>query len=101
MLVNPEPPPRSRQRAPYRTSWGSAFFDSAPVHPIWLFRRARWEIAYPYLANEEMRIARDPRWEWAEAIVPVRLSHRDLRILLCGRRQGGRPYLSEDLRSLS
>jgi len=42
-----------------------------------------------------------PRWNWAEAVVPIRLSHRDVCNLLLGRRRGGRRYLSEDLRALN
>jgi two-component system, LytTR family, sensor kinase len=42
-----------------------------------------------------------PGYEWAEAIVPLRLAHSGARYLLLGRRHGGRRYLSEDLASLS
>jgi hypothetical protein len=56
---------------------------------------------YPCLAEEERWLGRDPRWSWAEAVVPLRLSQRDVRTLLLGRRRGGRRYLSEDLRSLN
>ena len=40
-------------------------------------------------------------FRWAEAVVPLRLSHSDVRYLFLGRRQGGRRYLSEDLEFLS
>ncbi len=56
---------------------------------------------YPARVADESRFVRDPRWGWAEAVVPIRLSARDVRCLLLGRRLGGRPYLSEDLRALS
>jgi LytS/YehU family sensor histidine kinase len=36
-----------------------------------------------------------------EAVVPLRLTHTDVRYVLLGRRRGGRRYLSEDLLSLS
>lgn len=48
------------------------------------------ELDFPVMADD-----------WAEAIVPIRLSHRDTRCLLLGRRRGGRRYLSEDLRALN
>ncbi len=59
------------------------------------------DLDYPFLADDERRLVRDPRWNWAEAIVPIRLSHRDMNYLLLGRRKGGRRYLSEDLKSLN
>jgi len=59
------------------------------------------DLDYPSLAEDEPWLARDARWNWAEAVVPIRLSQRDVRNLLLGRRQGGRRYLSEDLRALS
>jgi hypothetical protein len=39
-------------------------------------------------------------WNWAEAVVPIRLGPGDTRLLLLGRRQGGRRYLGEDLAAL-
>ena len=42
-----------------------------------------------------------PQYQWVDAVVPLRLSHGDVRYLLLGRRRGGRRYLSEDLQSLS
>ena len=59
------------------------------------------DLDYPSLAEDEPWLAREARWNWAEAVVPIRLSQRDVRNLLLGRRQGGRRYLSEDLRALS
>jgi len=41
------------------------------------------------------------RWPWAETVVPVRLLPAESRLILLGRRQGGRRYLSEDLQSLA
>jgi LytS/YehU family sensor histidine kinase len=60
-----------------------------------------FNLDYPILADQEQWVSRDPRLNWAEAIVPVRLAQRDVRFLLLGRRRGGQPYLSEDLRSLN
>ncbi len=40
-------------------------------------------------------------WSWAEAIVPVRLSQENSRLILLGRRQGGQRYLGEDLEALT
>jgi LytS/YehU family sensor histidine kinase len=59
------------------------------------------DLDYPSLANDEPWLGRDPHRNWAEAIVPIRLSQNDVRYLLLGRRQGGRRYLSEDLRALN
>jgi len=58
------------------------------------------DLDYPSLAEDEPWLRRDDRWNWAEAVVPIRLSQRDVRNLLLGRRRGGRRYLSEDLRAL-
>jgi signal transduction histidine kinase len=38
---------------------------------------------------------------WAEALIPIRLGEGDSRVLVLGRRQGGRRYLSEDLDTLA
>jgi len=59
------------------------------------------DLDHPALAGDEPWLGRHARWNWAEAIVPIRLSHGDVRFLLLGRRRGGRRYLSEDLRSLN
>jgi hypothetical protein len=55
---------------------------------------------YPVVIDERPEVARDSRWEWAEAVVPIRLAHGEMRHVLLGARRGGRRYLSEDLRSL-
>ena len=39
-------------------------------------------------------------WNWAEAVVPIRLGPGNTRLLLLGRRQGGRRYLGDDLDAL-
>ena len=39
-------------------------------------------------------------WSWAEAVAPVRLGAGSSRLILLGRRQGGRRYLGEDLDAL-
>ena len=59
------------------------------------------DLDYPSLADDEPWLRRDARWNWAEAVVPIRFSQRDGRYLLLGRRRGGRRYLSEDLRALN
>ena len=41
------------------------------------------------------------RWDWAETVVPVRLGPGSSKLILLGRREGGRRYLSEDLRLLA
>jgi len=57
------------------------------------------DVEYPSVDAAWLRT--DPVWTWVEAAVPIRLSQRDARCLLLGRRRGGRRYLSEDLRALS
>jgi hypothetical protein len=66
-------------------------------------RETHWikDLDYPSLADVEPSLTRNVGWKWAEAIVPIRLSQRDIRYLLLGRRLGGRRYLSEDLKSLN
>ena len=39
-------------------------------------------------------------WNWAEAVVPIRLGPGNTRLVLLGRRQGGRRYLGDDLEAL-
>jgi hypothetical protein len=41
------------------------------------------------------------RWDWAETMVPVRFGSGGSKLILLGRREGGRRYLSEDLRMLA
>ncbi len=55
----------------------------------------------PVIADVLPAIAAGKRWNWAEAVVPVRLGQGDSRLILLGRRQGGRRYLGEDLESLA
>ena len=40
-------------------------------------------------------------WGWAETVVPVRLGSGSSKLILLGRREGGRRYLSEDFRMLA
>ena len=58
-------------------------------------------LSYPALAGDQPALARDPEWNWAEAVIPMRFSRDDTRYLLLGRRRGGRRYLSEDLLRLN
>jgi two-component system LytT family sensor kinase len=39
-------------------------------------------------------------WSWAEAVVPVRLEEGEARMIVLGRRRGGRRYLRNDLDAL-
>ena len=41
------------------------------------------------------------RWDWVETVVPVRLSSGSSKLILLGRREGGRRYLSEDFDMLA
>jgi len=59
------------------------------------------DAGHPSVAADVPWLRLCPAWNWAEAAVPIRLSQRDARCLLLGRRRGGRRYLSEDLRALN
>jgi two-component system LytT family sensor kinase len=52
-------------------------------------------------ANDVPGLRRSPGLEWAQALVPLRLSSGDVQYLVLGRRKGGRRYLSEDLKALN
>ena len=56
---------------------------------------------FPAPASDIAGLRHSTEFAWAEAVVPLRLAHEDIRYLLLGRRRGGRRYLSEDLQSLS
>ncbi len=56
---------------------------------------------FPMSVTESAAFRGSPALRWAEAIVPLRFSQGDGRYILLGRRQGGRRYLSEDLRFLN
>ena len=58
-------------------------------------------LLFPILAGEIPAFRTDAAFRWAEAVVPLRFSHGDVRYILLGRRQGGRRYLSEDLEFLN
>src|ERR1700756_4196561 len=51
--------------------------------------------------NDAPGLRRSPGLEWAQALVPLRLSSGDVQYLVLGRRKGGRRYLSEDLKALN
>ena len=72
----------------------------AGISPIPLGASTK-DLDYPALTDEAPWLARDSRWSWAEAVVPVRLGQNDVRHVLLGRRWGGQRYLSEDLRALN
>jgi predicted phosphodiesterase len=57
-------------------------FDSIPVNDVPVLRRT-------------------PGLDWAQTLVPLRLSSEDVQYLVLGRRRGGRRYLSEDLKALN
>jgi len=52
-------------------------------------------------ANDVPGLGRTPGLDWAQALVPLRLSSEDVQYLVLGRRKGGRRYLSEDLKALN
>lgn len=54
----------------------------------------------PVLASALPRAALS-QWNWAEVVLPIRLSPGNSTLILLGRRQGGRRYLGEDLDALA
>jgi len=58
------------------------------------------DLLFPVPASDLPALRQSTNFAWAEAVVPLRLAHGDVRYLLLGRRHGGRRYLSEDLQSL-
>lgn len=56
---------------------------------------------YPAVADGIAVLRQRPEWNWVEAAVPIRQGPSINRVLLLGRRRGGRRYLSEDLRALN
>jgi two-component system, LytTR family, sensor kinase len=54
----------------------------------------------PVLASLLPALRSSPKWTWADVVLPVRRGQGDLQLILLGRRQGGRRYLSEDLDAL-
>jgi LytS/YehU family sensor histidine kinase len=58
-------------------------------------------LLFPVPASDIPALRSSPDFAWAEAVIPLRLGHADIRYVLVGRRRGGRRYLSEDLQSLS
>jgi two-component system LytT family sensor kinase len=59
------------------------------------------DLDYPAIAAEIPWLRQDERLNWVEAAAPVRPAQASPRILMLGRRHGGRRYLSEDLRALN
>src|SRR6185312_6914538 len=56
---------------------------------------------YPAIAAEVPWLRLEVAWNWVEVAAPLRLSQSDVRVLLLGPRDGGRRYLSEELRALN
>jgi hypothetical protein len=90
-----------------RTEWdGEAeFIDWAAIVTASFMKAERWQVIadgdgpdvfFPVPASEAPREG----YRWAEAIVPLRFAAGEVNYILLGRRQGGRRYLSEDLRAL-
>jgi hypothetical protein len=94
---------------------GAADFRDERLYLGWSAERiaafvgtARFEIAdgplaldFPAIAAGISWLHQEARWNWVEAAAPVRPVQASPRILLLGRRRGGRRYLSEDLRALN
>jgi two-component system, LytTR family, sensor kinase len=94
---------------------GAADFRSEPEYLLWSAGRIadfagtdRFETAegpfaldYPAIAAGIPWLRQQERWNWAEAAAPVKSPQATPRILLLGRRRGGRRYLSEDLLALN
>jgi sensor histidine kinase YesM len=62
---------------------------------------APFALDYPAVADGIPALRQRPEWNWVEAAVPIRQGPSVNRVLLLGRRLGGRRYLSEDLRALN
>lgn len=60
-----------------------------------------YALDFPAIAAEIPWLRQEERWAWVEAAAPVRTTQASQRVLLLGRRRGGRRYLSEDLGALS
>jgi len=60
-----------------------------------------FDLLFPLPGSDIPGLRHSAQFQWVDAVVPLRLSHGDIRYLLLGRRRGGRRYLSEDLQSLS
>lgn len=56
---------------------------------------------FPVPASDLPSLRHSREFAWAEAIIPLRLAHAEVRYIVLGRRRGGRRYLSEDLQALS
>lgn len=94
---------------------GAAEFRGETEYLLWSSQRiaafagaGRFEIAegppaldYPSIAAGIPWLRQKEHWNWVEAAVPVRPVQTAPRILLLGRRRGGRRYLSEDLHALN
>jgi two-component system, LytTR family, sensor kinase len=77
------------------------------------FKAQRWEVTEghkaatrddprtPVLATACPAIADSPSGAWVEAVVPVRLTQGDSRLILLGHRRGGQRYLRDDLDALA
>jgi hypothetical protein len=61
--------------------------------------KADWVDSIP--VNDVPSLRRTPGLDWAQAVVPLRLSSEDVQYLVLGRRRGGSRYLSEDLKVLN
>jgi hypothetical protein len=54
----------------------------------------------PVPASMIPAIGGSKKWNWVEAVVPIRLGQEDSKLIALGRRQGGQRYLGEDLDAL-
>ena len=75
--------------------------EQARPAPTWILEKLRARgLLVPLLAERLVDLRDELAREGAEVIVPLRISHEEIRFVLLGRRAGGRPYLSEDLQAL-
>jgi two-component system LytT family sensor kinase len=84
---------------------GSAMATAAKTKAHAIVRQAEVEGATvlhaPALASAFLGVLAPKHWDWADAIVPIRLGQGDSRLILLGHRQGGQRYLGEDLDALA
>ncbi|MBV9507729.1 MAG: histidine kinase [Acidobacteriia bacterium] len=60
-----------------------------------------FDLRFPVLASAFPGFDSSRRWSWAEVLLPLRLGPGNSKAILLGRRQGGQPYLGEDLEALA
>jgi hypothetical protein len=101
--------------ATYQLHASAADFRSEPEYLLWSAKQIAvfvgtdrfdtvegpYSLDYPAIVAGIPWVRQQERWNWVEAAAPVKTAQANPRILLLGRRRGGRRYLSEDLLALN